>query len=69
MKTFGSKLRGYRKRYGISQTTLSKQVNIPQTTISDFENDKYLPDLYQAIAFAEFFKISVYDFASEELTA
>jgi DNA-binding XRE family transcriptional regulator len=69
MKTFGHKLRSYRKEYGISQATLSKQVNIPQTTISDFENNKYLPNIYQAIAFAKFFKISVYDFANEDLTA
>lgn len=69
MKTFGTKLRSYRKHFGISQATLSKHVNIPQTTISDFENDKTTPDIYQAIAFAKFFKISVYDFADEDLTA
>lgn len=69
MKTFGAKLRSYRKQYGLSQTTLSKRVNIPQTTISDFENDKYPPDIYQAIVFAKFFNVSVYDFADEEMSA
>lgn len=65
MKTarVGKALRFYRKKQRLSQTALSLKVRIPQTTISDFENDKYLPDILQAIRLANALQISIYDLA------
>lgn len=60
-KELGSKLKFFRKELGLSQTKLSRKVCIPQTTISDFENGRYFPDVYQAVRLASALQISIYD--------
>lgn len=42
---FGNTLRKFRVSRGLSQKRLSKLSNIPQTTISDLETEKYSPNL------------------------
>ena len=54
-------LKHYRKIAGISQTRLSDYVHISQNTISDYENDKIIPNLKHADILAKFFKVSIYD--------
>lgn len=49
---FGTKLRYLRKQLNITQQELGKKINIPQSTISDWENNKYLPDIDKAIKIA-----------------
>ncbi len=61
---FGSKLRDLRKKNNLSQTDLSKLTNIPQTTISDWERGRCLPDIKQAQIIAEAFGLSIKDLIS-----
>lgn len=46
--TFGQNLKDFRHRKNISQTKLFQKTGFPQTTISDWENDKYLPNIVEA---------------------
>jgi transcriptional regulator with XRE-family HTH domain len=46
--TFGQNLKDFRHRKNISQTKLFLKTGFPQTTISDWENDKYLPNIVEA---------------------
>ena len=46
--TFGQNLKKSRHEKNISQTKLFKKTGFPQTTISDWENDKYLPNIVEA---------------------
>ncbi|MFA7136194.1 MAG: helix-turn-helix transcriptional regulator [Bacteroidales bacterium] len=49
---FGTKLRYLRKQLNISQQKLGEETGIPQTTISDWENNKYLPNINEAVKLA-----------------
>jgi transcriptional regulator with XRE-family HTH domain len=46
--TFGENLKNFRHAKKISQTKLSEKTGFPQTTISDWENNKYFPDIIEA---------------------
>lgn len=59
MKRFGERLRMYRKRSGKSQMTVSQETDIPQTTISDWENSKTEPMVSDLVALANVFGITV----------
>jgi transcriptional regulator with XRE-family HTH domain len=60
--TFGEALRRLRKDKRLSQSGLSALTDIPQTTISDLENDKYYADISQARKLASALDVSVSDF-------
>lgn len=55
------KIKDYRKKAGISQKILSNVTNISQNTISDYENNKIIPNLRHAYILALYFDVSVYD--------
>ncbi|SFM26283.1 helix-turn-helix domain-containing protein [Pelosinus propionicus] len=57
--TFGENLRKIRKEKKISQIMLYKKTGFPQTTISDWENNKYLPDVMEALKLAAVLKINL----------
>lgn len=63
--TFGQKMRNKRKSKGISQQFLSKEIGIPQTTISDWENDKSLPNVIDAYKIANALECSIPDLVDE----
>ena len=46
--TFGQNLKKFRHEKNISQTKLFQKTGFPQTTISDWENNKYLPNIVEA---------------------
>ena len=54
-----NKIREYRKQMGMSQDTLSKNVNVTRQTINAIENDKYDPTLALAFKLAEVFDVTV----------
>lgn len=56
---FGTNLRNLRKQKGWSQTTLSEITGIPQTTISDLENNKFSPNIETVSILANSFGISI----------
>lgn len=49
----GFLIRKIRLEKSISQIELSKKTKIPQSTLSDLENGKYLPDIKQIKLIAE----------------
>ncbi len=56
---FGTKMRYLRKKIKLSQQKLGEEINIPQTTISDWENNKYLPNINEAVKLAAALGVSV----------
>lgn len=52
---FAKHLRRLRIQKKISQKELSKYIGVPQTTLSDLENDKYEPSLSVAKKNAKYF--------------
>jgi transcriptional regulator with XRE-family HTH domain len=57
--TFGENLRKIRKGKKISQIRIYKETGFPQTTISDWENNKYLPDVMEALKLAAVLKVTL----------
>ncbi len=57
--SFGENLRKIRKGKRISQIKLSSETGFPQTTISDWENDKYLPDVMEALKLVAVLKVTL----------
>lgn len=58
---FGKRLRNYRKRRKLSQQVLGQMINKPQTTISDWETGKLLPDIGEAVKIAAALDVRVTD--------
>lgn len=58
---FGQILKKIRAAKKISQTELSKKTGFPQTTISDWENDKYLPDVMEGLILARVLGVTLAD--------
>lgn len=58
---FAERLKELRLEKGLSQAQLSLAVNgqVPQTTISDYENNRRTPSIDVAIILARYFKVSV----------
>ncbi|MBX8992937.1 MULTISPECIES: helix-turn-helix transcriptional regulator [Staphylococcus] len=54
-----NKIRHYRKIYGLSQETLSKDLNVSRQTINAIENNKYDPSLTLAFKLARQFDVTV----------
>ena len=52
---FAKHLKRLRIQKQISQKELSKYIGVPQTTLSDLENDKYEPSLSVAKKIAKYF--------------
>jgi len=64
--TFGRTLRALRKNRSLTQSELSKSAEIPQTTISDLEKDKYLPNILQVKKLAAALGVKVTDLLEEQ---
>lgn len=58
---FGKRLRIYRKRQKLSQQVLGQIINKPQTTISDWETGKLLPDIGEVVKIAVALDVKVTD--------
>jgi transcriptional regulator with XRE-family HTH domain len=62
---FGVRARYFRKKRGLSQQELSQMIDKPQTTISDWENGKYLPDVNDAVKLATALGVNLTDLLDE----
>lgn len=62
---FGKRLRKYRKRKKLSQQALGQMIAKPQTTISDWETGKMLPDIIETAKIAAVLNIKVSDLLDE----
>ncbi|GHT74611.1 transcriptional regulator [Bacteroidia bacterium] len=66
METFGKKLLELRKQKGISQEQLAIDLNISQSSISNYESGATKPDTDILQKIAEYFKVPVAYFFSDE---
>lgn len=57
--TINERLKNLRKERGLTQTELSKQLNIGQTTIAAYENGTHAPQIFSLLAYADFFDCSI----------
>lgn len=64
----GYKIRELRSNLKISQSTLGKKAGIPQTTISDWEKGKSLPNVEEALKLANALEVSIADLIEENKT-
>lgn len=61
----GCKIRELRTSQKISQNTLGKKAGIPQTTISDWEKGKSIPNVEEALRLAKALEVSIVDLIEE----
>ena len=54
-----NRIKELRKKFGIKQIDLCKQLGVVQGTLSGWENNKYEPDLTSLTKMAEIFDVSV----------
>lgn len=64
----GSKIRKFRINLNISQSALGKKTGFPQTTISDWERDKSLPNIEEALKLANALEIPISVLIEEDNT-
>lgn len=58
-ETFGTRMRRYRVWRKISQAQLSEEIRVSQTSISDYENDIKIPNIYVGSRIATVLRFSV----------
>lgn len=63
----GNKIASLRKNAGISQDELAQKIYVSRQTISNWENNKSLPDLKSLLLLATCFKTTVTDLASPDM--
>ncbi|WP_141520271.1 helix-turn-helix transcriptional regulator, partial [Bacillus cereus] len=61
-KYVGSKIKDYRKSFGLSQEELAKKIGVGKTTISNYEVGIRSPKKPQMIKLSEVFGITIDDF-------
>ena len=66
METFGKKLSELRKEKGLSQEQLATDLNISQSSISNYESGTTKPDTDILQKIAEYFKVPIAYFFSDE---
>ncbi len=59
MYEFGERLKALRKRNGISQNALSKEMGLTRATVNAWEMEISSPNAQSLIMLAKFFKVSV----------
>ena len=68
MEAFGKKLTELRKQKGLSQEQLATDLNISQSSVSNYESGTTNPDTDILQKIAEYFKVPVAYFFSDEKT-
>ena len=64
---FGKEIKKPRLSHGITQTELSKATGLPQNTISWIENDSGIPNIFQCVALADYYGISLDELIGRDL--
>lgn len=59
MATFGNILEELRKDRKMTQKELSEVIYVTTGTISNYENDRYLPDIEKLIMLADYFNVTI----------
>jgi len=61
----GVNIRCFRKKLNLSQQELGQMISKPQTTISDWENEKTLPDVDEAVKLVAALGITITELLNE----
>ena len=62
----GNNIRKLRKKHGMSQKDLAAQLNIRRQTVSAYEREVSIPDIYTLIRVADVFDISLDELAGRD---
>lgn len=65
---FGKNLKHLRKQHNLNQSDLASQLGIARSTISNYENCSYEPDLCNLIKISDFFNYSIDSLVFSDLT-
>ena len=65
--TFGQEVRNRRKQKGISQPDFAKRLNMSQSTVSAYENDKQRPRFDQLLLIAKELECKIDDLTNGEI--
>lgn len=57
----GQNIRSYRKKLRLSQTQVAKEIGVSRQSLSSWENNKSLPDIYSFMLLSDLFNISIDD--------
>lgn len=68
MKSFGQNLKSLREQCAISQQELADKIGTTQPRVSEWENDKVEPALYNIIRIVDTLRVSFEDL-TEDVTA
>lgn len=63
--TLGQRLKFFRKRENKSQKDIFHALDIPQSTLSGWERDKFEPTVSNAVKLAKYLKVSLPDLIGE----
>lgn len=59
MMTLGQHLALFRKKFGYKQNQVADAIGISRQSMSSYENDKFVPDIYTIIKIADFYGVSL----------
>lgn len=65
--TVGNNIRNLRKKHGMSQKDLADKLNIRRQTVSAYEREVSIPDIYTLIRVADIFSISLDELAGRNM--
>lgn len=65
-KTVGERIAEMRKKAGLTQKDMARRLNVSDKSVSRWERDENLPDLYMALDIAKLFGISVDELIGSE---
>ena len=65
--TVGNNIRNLRKKHGMSQKDLADKLNIRRQTVSAYEREVSIPDIYTLIRVADIFSISLDELAGRNI--
>lgn len=65
--TVGNNIRKLRKKHGMSQKDLADKLNIRRQTVSAYEREVSIPDIYTLIRVADIFSISLDELAGRNI--
>lgn len=68
MKSFGQNLKNLREQCGVSQQELAEKIGTSQPRVSEWENDKVEPTLYNIIRIVNTLRVS-FEGLTEDVTA
>lgn len=68
VKSFGQNLKNLREQCGVSQRELAEKIGTTQPRVSEWENDKVEPTLYNIIRIVDALRVSFEDL-TEDVTA